>query len=292
MIAVLRRAFADFINYRFLHGVCAITIALSVFIISAFSLFFINAGGLMNSWQQGIRIIVYLEGNVDAAQRTKLIDTVRSLEGVKSVSYVSSADAFSWLKNQIGQQSSLLDGLTENPLPDSLDVRLGAAYLDIGNIESLAGKIRSLAGVDNVEYAQKWLQRFSGVYSLFKITGTALVSLIFLAIIFIVANTIRLILYSRNEEIEITRIIGADDAFIKHPLYIEGALLGLVGGILGLSMLSIVFAVSMPSLKPSGVLPFFQIRFISPGMMVGIVLSSMIVGWLGCFFSIRRFLKV
>lgn len=292
MIAVLRRAIADFINYRFLHGVCAITIALSVFIVSAFSLFFINAGGLMKTWQQGIRIIVYLDGNVDATQRTKLIDTVRSLDGVKSVSYVSSADAFSWLKNQIGQQSTLLDGLTENPLPDSLDVRLGEAYLNIKNIESLAGRIRSLTGVDDVEYAQKWLQRFSGVYSLFKITGTALVSLIFLAIIFIVANTIRLILYSRNEEIEITRIIGADDAFIKHPLYIEGALLGLVGGILGLSMLSIVFAVSMPSLKPSGVLPFFQIRFIPPGMMVGIVLSSMIVGWLGCFFSIRRFLKV
>jgi len=291
MIAVLRRAVADFINYRYLHGVCALTIALSVFIVSAFSLFFINAGGLMNRWQQSIRVIVYLKDDVGATQRAKLIKTVQSFDGVNSVSFISKAEAFSWLKSEIGHQSNLLAGLKENPLPDSLDIRLKSEFLNVKDVESVAGKIRALAGVGEVEYAQRWLQRFSGVYNLFKITGTALVGLIFVAIIFIVANTIRLILYSRNEEIEITRIIGADDAFIKHPLYIEGALLGFFGGIFGLSMLSILYAVSMPSLKPSGVLPFFQIRFIPPGMMVGIVLSSMIVGWLGCFFSIRRFLK-
>ena len=292
MIPVLRRAIADFINYRFLHGVCVITIALSVFIISAFSLFFINASGLMNTWQKGIRIIVYLKGNVDDAGRSELMRTIRSFDGVQSISFISKADAFSWLKNEIGRQSALLDGLTENPLPDSLEVRLGNSMMNLKDIKALAGKIRSLDRVDEVEYAQKWLERFSGVYNLFKITGIALVGLIFVAIIFIVANTIRLILYSRSDEIEITRIIGADDAFITHPLYIEGALLGFFGGIIGLSMLSVFFAVSIPGLTPTGVLPFYQIRFIPPGMMAGIVLSSMIVGWLGCYFSIRRFLKI
>lgn len=293
MIDTLRRAMGDFFYHRYLHGICVITIALSVFIVCAFGLFLINAGELMSAWQKGIRVIAYLKPDVTKQARTALMDEVRQYDGVVGVDFISSAQAFRWLKGEIGRQSSLLDGLSENPLPDAIEIRLADEMKRVKPIEALAGQLATRAPVAEVEYARQWLHRFSGIYRLFKLTGLVLIGLVFVAIMMIVANTIRLILYSRREEIEITRIIGADESFIKYPLYIQGGLLGLSGGVIGLGLLYLAFIATIPQFGPSGgVISFFQVRFISPAHMTLIVLASMAVGWLGCFFSIRRFLNI
>ncbi len=293
MIDTVRRAMADFFYHRYLHGICAITIALSVFIVCAFGLFLINAGELMAAWQKGVRVIAYLKPDVTTQQRKALMEEVRQYQGVAGVEFVSSAEAFGWLKKQIGRQSSLLDGLSENPLPDAVEVRLADRINRVKRIDALAGRLATRASVAEVEYAKQWLHRFNGIYNLFKLTGLVLIGLVFMAIMMIVANTIRLILYSRREEMEITRIIGAEESFIKYPLYIQGGLLGFCGGVVGLGLLYLAFITTMPQFGPSGgLVPFFQVRFLSPLLMALIVLASMTVGWLGCFFSIRRFLNM
>ncbi|NOY67922.1 MAG: ABC transporter permease [Deltaproteobacteria bacterium] len=292
MISYFKRALSDFIRHRFLHGVCTATIALSVFIISAFTLFFVNAGALMNTWQKGIRVIAYLEPGVNQGARKALIQRIKAFDGVEDVVFISRQKAFSWLKKEIGRQSSLLEGLEDNPLPDSLEIKISRSALNVKDIEYLASRIKTFNAVNGVEYARKWLARFKGVYDLFRITGIILVTMVFIAIMFIVANTIRLILFSRREEIEITRIIGADEEFIRNPFYIEAAMLGFLGGITGITLLFISFALSMPTISPSGILPFFTIRFIPPAAGIAIVISSVIVSWMGCYFSIRRFLHM
>lgn len=292
MIDAMRRALADFINYRYLHGICLVTIALSVFIVSAFGLFLINARELMHVWQQGIRIIAYLEADVDSEKRAVLVKTIEQYPGVDQVDYISREAAFDWLKNEIGRQSSLLEGLSENPLPDALEIRLNDTLDQAKSIDGLANRIAGLESVSEVEYAQRWLHRFAGIYNLFRLTGLVLIGLICIAIVMIVANTIRLILYSRREEIEITRIIGADEAFIKYPLFMEGALLGILGGAIGMVLLYGAFSVTVPRMTSTGLLPFFELRFIPVFLTIKILMTSMLVGWLGCYFSIRRFLSI
>ncbi|MBS3733023.1 MAG: ABC transporter permease [Desulfobacterales bacterium] len=291
MIDVCRRALSDFYRHRYLHGVCLFTIALSVFIISAFSLFFINAGELMGAWQQGIRITAYLKPDVTKKQAADLAADIEQYPGVASVSYVSGKEGLAWLKEQLGTGSSLLSDLKENPLPDALEIHPAKNMAAMSGADRLAGKIAEFAEVSDVEYAREWMQRFYGIYNLFKVTAFVMAGLVFVAILFIVANTIRLILYSRREEIEITRIIGADEAFIKHPLYLEALMLGSFGGVAGLAMLYGAFFSLMPKLSPEGLLPFFRVRFLPLELVLAILISSMFVGWLGCYFSIRRFLR-
>ena len=292
MIDVCRRALSDFYRHRYLHGVCLFTIALSVFIISAFALFFINAGELMGAWQKGIRITAYLKPHVTQKQAMDLAADIEQLPGVAAVSYMPREKGFSWLKEQLGAGTSLLSDLKENPLPDALEIHPAKNMAAMAGADRLAGKIAGLAEVSDVEYAREWMQRFYGIYNLFKVTAFVMAGLVFVAILFIVANTIRLILYSRREEIEITRIIGADEAFIKHPLYLEALMLGSFGGGAGLAMLYGAFFSLMPKLSPEGLLPFFQVRFLPPELVLAILISSMFVGWLGCYFSIQRFLRV
>ncbi len=286
-----RRGFVDFLNYKYLHGICVITIALSVFVISAFGLFLLNAGDMMASWKKGIRIIAYLAPATGVTERQELMVAVSGYRGVGGMEYVSSHDAFEWLKAEIGQQSALLEGLTENPLPDALEISLSDDIEGADAISALATRIGEHQAVGDVEYAQQWVERFSGAYNLFRMTSLVLIGLIFTAIMMIVANTIRLILYSRIDEIKITRIIGADDAFIKYPLYFEGMILGLTGGATGMLLLYGAYGITVPQLSSAGLLVYFHVRFLPWTMVLLLLFSSVLVGWIGCYFSIRRFLK-
>jgi cell division transport system permease protein len=292
IVSAAKRAFTDIVNNKFLHFVSVVTIALSVFIVSAFSLFFNNATDFLDAWRSGVRITAYLSEDVPEPQRIVLMEKIMKLNGVSAVEFISRDQAYDDLKEKIGQQSSLLDGLDKNPLPDSFEITLLDSYRQTDDIEKLAKDINDLLNVEDVEYAQKWLYRFNGIYNLFKVTGMVLVSIFFIATLLIIANTIRLIMYSRREEIEIIRIIGADEAFIKYPLFIEALAQGFLGGVAGIMMLYLSFILTVPNFAPDTVFSLFEIRFISVKFSLTIVFGSMMIGWVGCFFSIRKFLKL
>jgi len=189
------------------------------------------------------------------------------------------------------RQSSLFENLKENPLPDAFEIRLIASSQNQEKVEMLATKLESLPQVDEVEYGQRWLGRFTNFFNLFRLTGYVMGGLFFMAALLIVANTIRLVLYSRREEIEIMRLVGATDRFIKAPFYIEGLIQGAFGGIIGLVALFITFMFISSSVKQGLSPALFTIRFLSPGTFCGIILGSTFVGWIGCYLSLKQFLK-
>ncbi|MDA8404165.1 MAG: permease-like cell division protein FtsX [Desulfobacteraceae bacterium] len=286
-----KRALRDIKNNKVLNTVSVLTISLSVFIVSAFMLFFINATDFLDGWRKGVRIIAYMSDGVSEPARLALIDAIKKTGQAEDIVFISKDAAFKDLKKKIGEQSSLLEGLDQNPLPDSLEITLKDVSRSPAEIEALAGRIADLPNVDDVEYAQKWLHRFNGVYNLFKITGGVLASIFFIATLLIIANTIRMIMYSRREEIEILRIVGADENFIRYPLFIEAILQGFLGGLIGIVTLFLAFILTVPGLSTEGAFSFFEMRFIPLKFSLAIVLCSMMIGWIGCYFSIRKFLK-
>jgi cell division transport system permease protein len=195
------------------------------------------------------------------------------------------------LREQMKRQSSLFDGLKENPLPDAFEIRLTGQSSSSEKIENLAAQLESLPEIDEVEYGQRWIGRFVKVFELFRLTGYAMSGIFFIAAVFIVANTIRLVIYSRREEIEIMRLVGATDRFIKTPFYIEGIIQGALGGIIGLAALFATFIYISTSVEHGLPSDLLHIRFLSLRLFITIILCSMLVGWLGCFISLRQFLK-
>jgi len=291
MSLYLKRAIQDIRHNRFLNVVTIITIALSILIVSSFALFFINTQDLMRAWKEGVRIMVYLLPSTPESEIPALQKRIAGIYGIDKVRFIPKADALKQLKTQMKRHSSLLEDLKENPLPDAFEVRLVATSRNWQRVEKLALEIENLPQIEEVEYGQRWLGRFTNIVNLFTLAGYALGVLFFMAAVFFVANTIRLVLYSRRDEVEIMRLVGAEDRFIKTPFYIEGIIQGAVGGIIGLGALFIVFTIISSNVSQDITTGMFQIRFLPSLVRVAVVISSMIVGWLGCFVSLKQFLK-
>jgi cell division transport system permease protein len=291
MMLFFKRAIDDIFQNRFLNFVTIITILLTILIASAFILFFVNTGEIINSWKQGLRIMAYLKPGIHNADLTNLKRTIQSLDGVHTLRFISKQEAIDRLKAQMQHQSSLFENLTENPLPDSFEIRMTASAGSWQKIESLAAQIESLTLIEEVEYGRRWIGRFVRIISLLRLAGYAMGTLFFMATVFIIANTIRLVIYSRREEVEIMRLVGATDSFIKMPFYIEGLIQGAVGAAMGLVMLFISFFFISSNIEQGFPPGLFRLQFLSPTTIGGILLGSMLVGWLGCYISLKQFLK-
>lgn len=286
-----KRAIDDIFKNRFLNLVTIITISLSILITSAFILFFINTSDIINSWKKGLRIMAYLKPGVSSTDLAYLKQAIQSLDGVQSSRFIPKAEALSQLKAQMQHQASLLANLTENPLPDSIEIRMTATVESWQRIASLATQIETLTQVHEVEYGQRWIGRFIHLFNLFRLAGYAMGTLFFMAAIFIVANTIRLVIYSRREEVEIMRLVGATDNFIKIPFYFEGLIQGAVGAVIGLGMLYLSFFFVTANVEQEFLPGIFRLKFIPPAIICEILLASMLIGWLGCYISLKQFLK-
>lgn len=287
----LKRAIQDILKNRYLNTITVITIALSVLIVSAFAIFFLNAGDLIHTWKKGIRIMLYLEPGIQENELMHLKHSLTRMPGVLNARFISKDEALLIIKAQMKGQASLFEGLKENPLPDAFEIRLSPAIHAETDMENLVRRIQSLPSVNEIEYGQKWFRQFTSFFNLFRLAGYGLGGLFFMATVFIVANTVRLLLYSRQEEVEIMRLVGATDRFITAPFYIEGIIQGLLGGIVGLSALYMAFII-VSSRVGQGLSPsVLNIRFFPLEIILGIIACSMFIGWLGCFLSLKQFLK-
>lgn len=291
MTLFIKRAIQDILGNRFLNMVTVITIALSILIVSSFTLFFINATDVMDVWKKGIRIMAYLKPEHDRKNLADIRQTIQSIAGVQEAIFISKDEALNLLKTQMHRQASLFENLKENPLPDAFEVRIIPASQRGEEVEMLAARIESLPEIEEVEYGQSWVGKFTSIINLFRLAGYAIGALFFMAAVFIVANTIRIVLYSRREEIEIMRLVGAADGFIKTPFYIEGLILGALGGIIGTSALFLIFLLISANVQQSLAAGMFQLRFLSMKSTFGILAGSMFAGWLGCYLSLKQFLK-
>ena len=154
----------------------------------------------------------------------------------------------------------------------------------------LAIHIESSHLVADVEYGKNWLKRFTGLLTLFRLAGIMMCVVFFMASVFIVANTIRLLFYSKSEELKIMRLVGATDRFIKTPYYLEGLIQGAIGGVIGIVLLYLAFVLLSSSVDLSFTSYFFTLRFFPLSVSLIIIIGSMLAGWLGCYISLKQFL--
>jgi cell division transport system permease protein len=268
-----------------------VTIALSILAVSLFALFFENLGRVLEGGDQTGLAMVYLTSDFSETMRQAVESAVLDTAGVVLVDFVSKDQALERLKKEMAGSTQFLDTLKENPLPHALEIQIQTQ----GGFEQMAAvvqHIESMELVESVEYGEKWLARFLHLFHLFRMTGYVLGGLFLLIAFFITASTVRLVFHSRQSEVEIMRLVGATDRFIKMPFYITGVIQGGAGGMLGL--LTLYAAYLLLGSGASGIMKDLfdvNIGFLSFTTMGGLLVASTFLGWFGCYLSLRQLLK-
>lgn len=291
LVYYLRKALENIWTNPFLSLVTLSTIAISMLILGLFSLIYLNVQQSLHQLGGELQITAYLQETISPEQAKVLRSKVADWPEVEEITYISKEQALARFRSQLREYAGILEGLKENPLPASLELTLMPQYGRSGNIKELSTRLGRLTGVAEVQYGRKWMAKLRVFVEVMKLVGITVGGLVLIATIFVISNTIRLTFYSRREELEIMRLVGATDFFIKAPFLIEGLLHGLGGALLaagGLSLL-MLFLFSHLDLPlrlavMAGSLPTGQ-------LVAGFLGLGLLLGVLGSMVSLRRFLR-
>jgi cell division transport system permease protein len=287
----LKVALSSILDNRLIYAISVGTISISLLIFGAFVLLSVNVRTWIQGWGQTLSISVYLKDGIDEGTRERIRTAISSLQGAEIKGFISKEKALQDMKGMLGSQAGLLDGLTKNPLPASFEVAFRNADHTKFEPKGIKETLEKVVGVDEVQYSEQWLDQFEGVLYALKIAGLSIAGLLSVAVLFIITNTIKLAIYSRRNEIEIYKLVGATDWYVKAPLLIEGALQGALGALIALVILSAVhFALSFKAIQIFG-LPFLDFVFLSYTHAFGVFLLGLVLGLLGSFIAIGRFFR-
>jgi cell division transport system permease protein len=294
MFYFLRRALSDIGRRPIVAGVTVGTVAVVFLIMGVFALVGHNLELLTHRVGSGLKLSVFLQDDCSAKQREAVQKLLKASAAVERVHFVDREEAASRFRQRFGRQADVLDELDENPLPESFEVTFTPAGQHPKTIGALSQKVVNSPGVEEVLYGQAWLDRFFRFVQTIRLLGLVVGALIFLAALLIVANTIRLSVYARQDDIHILKLVGATDGFIKAPFYIEGVLLGLLGASLGIALTWIAFALLVPEILIPGWLEEtrFTVAFLPFEMIAWMVGAGAFLGVLGTMSSLWRHLKI
>jgi len=267
------------------------TITISMLLFGSFMLLSMNLNNWVREWGESLSMSVYLKAGIDQDARKEVESAIKKIKGAEIKGFITKEQAMINLKNGLGEQAGFLEGLEGIALPESYEIIFNDGGVDAIDPKAIKDSLERMKGVDEVQYSQQWAERFQGVMNIFRITGIAIGGLLCMAVLFIISNTIKLTIYSRRDEIEIYKLMGATDWFVKIPFLIEGAAQGLLGGIAALFLL--ILSYSVVSLKTIDVfgLPVIDITFLSLRGCIFIILLSLSLGIVSGFISIGRFFK-
>ena len=264
-----------------------LTIALALFVLGGFLVVIANLERLGTEWSNAAELSVYLKDDVTAAERRNIEAVLVPSDLIGAHEYVSKADALARFKQTFGDLAAAVDGVGANPLPASLEVRLRPGPGVSAAIDSLAARLRPMAGVADVRYDRQWLTRVLSAINVVRGVGLALASVLAIAAALTVANVVRLALYARREELEIMNLVGAPQAYVRGPFVMEGVLQGGIGALVALAALAAAFfALRARYLLPlASALNLSSIQFLPIGLCVMLVAGGMAVGCLGGLFA-------
>jgi len=210
-----------------------------------------NAQVISASWDNALDFSVYLQTDVTLEDAQRLVDIISQRADVENVTLIAADDALAEFREQSGFGEAL-DHLSVNPLPHTLVVRPGAANTEV-SMGLLNEELGNLPEADFVQVDTEWVQRFHAILNILERAIAIGGALLAAAIIVIIGNTIRLDIQNRREEIEVTKLIGASNAFVRRPFLYIGMWYGLGGGILALALVSYgLYALEEPITRLSG----------------------------------------
>lgn len=290
---IVKQGFVGMWRNRMMSFASVGSVTAALLILGVILILILNINNIATVTQnQFDEVIVYLQDDLEQSQLDQIGQTINEIDGVLSVIYQSRENALEIMKNEWGEEGYLLEGLEDNPLPNSYVIQLK----DIKYADDVVYRLEGLRGIEEIKYLKNIMDQLMTIANFVRLGGLVIIVFLILISIFIISNTIKLTVTARKREINIMKYVGATNGFIRGPFLVEGILLGLIGSGISIGLvyygykylfqiinerLYVLFTVYLvPHYK---IFEDISIMFIAIGVGIGII---------GSVLSIRKFLKV
>ncbi|WP_029595037.1 permease-like cell division protein FtsX [Exiguobacterium chiriqhucha] len=291
----LREGFKGTLRNGWMTFAAISAVTITLLLVGVFALVMFNVNEISENVESDVEIQVFVTRTAEEANVEKLGENLEQIPGVESVTFSSKEDELENFRNQLGEDANAYGTVEkDNPLHDRYIVKAS----DPLNTEKVADAVQSLANVDKVTYGQDYIDKMFAFFNGIRIGGLALIVGLTLMAMFLISNTIKMTIFSRRREIEIMRLVGAKNSFIRWPFFIEGLLLGVFGALIPIAVIYFGYDVAYSALQPSlDQLNSDIFKLIDPSILttqVSLVLLALgaFIGIWGSTTSLGRFLKV
>jgi cell division transport system permease protein len=284
-------AFGKLIRQPFASLMIVLVIAVTLAIPASLSLVVKNAQALSSGWDNALDFAIYLRDGVTESEADGLRRLIEQRADVDSVRLITANEALEEFKSQSGFGGAL-DQLSKNPLPHTLVVRPGPANTS-QSIILLQEELGNLPEAEFVQVDTEWVRRFHAILDIVRQAIVIGASLLGVAIVVIIGNTIRLDIQNRREEIEVTKLIGASNAFVRRPFLWSGFWYGLLGGLFAVGLVQYgLYLLTEPAARLAGLyqssLALLGLTLRESAMIVGI---GVLLGLTGSWFAAARHMR-
>ncbi len=289
----IREGFRSLKRNRTMSAAAITSVIAALLVIGIFFIIVLNIDYAATKLESQIEMMVYLNDGLSENIISTMGTEIKSINGVKSAEFIPKDVALKNLEKDWGENSYLLEGLDgDNPLPDAFLITL----TDPGQASSVAMSISAISNIEKVVYGKEELTKLLNATYILRMSSAVIILILLFISIFIIANTIKLTLYARRREIGIMKFVGATDWFVRMPFIVEGIVVGIIGAAVSTLILGTAYYYfsgvvknQMIGFMSISLMPFNQII---TSMVVLLITVGIIIGAVGSFISVRKFIRV
>ena len=286
MRLLLREALQSFRRAPLLSALSVTTIAFSLFTIGLFGLVAINMRQALREVGTRVEVVAYILRGTPLESITVAAQDISAFPEVMAVDYIDEERALAQAQAELVEFRDAYRDLRVNPLPASFEIQLKEGFRDAADVAAVARRVAGFGFVEDVRFGREWIERLDQIRNVAGLVGLV-IGIAFAAVaIVIIGTTIRMAVLQRAREIMVMRLVGATDWFIRGPFLLEGAIKGMLGGILSIGLAYGAFlAFSRNTTALSGLVFFEPIQLLA-GVLFGVA-----IGLSGSLVSVGRHLK-
>ena len=280
-------------RHRFMTGATVLTTALMLLMLNVFVVLVTHLNVALEALEHRVNVIAYIREDAPPGKVRELQSSLQNRSDVLEVIYVTKDEALARLREHFADRAELLAMVSDNPLPASLEIRARNPESLENIVSLLETKVGPEAVLEEVALQEDIVERLLSLTTATRVAGVAMTAGLAVVSLFIVINTIRIAVYSRRQEIEVMKLVGATDWFVRWPFVFEGMLYGLLASLL--TLLIVVPAYDPVVENFWALLSFLPVER-DPQFVTKLALMTMVVGTAlgaaGSYISVRRFLEV
>jgi len=251
---------------------------------------FLNINSMLENVEDQNIIMVYMQDGITEEQMNKASQDIRMIPSVQSCDFISKEDSYKEQLQSLGSDAALLEGLTENPLPDAYKVTLS----DLSEYDTVLTMLSSVENTISVRGNSDLATQVRQIRTGVTYVSLGIIVMLLVVSLFIISNTVRVTMYNRRLEISIMKAVGATNWFIRWPFIIEGIVLGIISGVISLLLVFGLYELTLKSLGSiftlfgGSAIPFISCAF---PMLGAFILIGILAGTVGSIVSMSRYLK-